>query len=799
MLLLLLLLAPCSATITIDPTHMAQVYDGHGALSAGASSRLLYDYEEPHRSDILDLLFLPNSGANMHMIKVEIGGDGQSTDGTEPSHMHYEDDLSCNRGYEFWLLEEARKRNPDIKTYALSWASPYWVGDQGPGGMDSYYTPQEIDYHIKWLECVKNNHSSIGNIDYIGNWNERPWGNANWTKQFKDAMDKAGFTNTQIIIPDGGGIGSIESAMDSDNVFHKDIGGIGVHYPCNHPAPELESKYNIPYWSSEDYSTVGNWDGAACWGRLLNQNYIRMNQTSTISWSLIWSVYQEGFSYFGNGLMYGMTPWSGYFEAGMPGSSNGGAIWTNAHTCQFVEPGWRYLPVHSNGSGYLQQGGSYVTLVDPTGTHFTMVLEKLEGRCLRCAGQVTETEAITFTLASSFNSAKLIMFLTNETHHFIEMTSPVITNSQFTVTIPKDSIITVSSWLNGQKKVFPDIPANKPFPVPYSDNFDSYPVDALARYFADNGGSFQVAMSPISSERESGNMVLKQWVKQENGVTRWGRNVDPVTLIGQDLNTAITVSVNVIVGAGAPPTPSPPAPKTYNLQNQFNKMCLDVKGEKTVDGTVVDVYTCVSQNNEEFVYNNNSGYIIEVGSGKCVTTDEEFCGKSATLCIATCKPDMSWNMLPDNTIRPRSQPGSCLQSAGKPLDSPVFVASCSSPATAQQSWINKTTGGGESTIPHAGICTGSDKSGYNGLCLLVYIENNNWELSLKGDVLAQGPIDGSVSEMWTSLKLMVSASEASVVVNGKSQTPVPLKSLPAGMVALRSGYNVAYFDDFSIA
>jgi hypothetical protein len=27
--------------------------------------------------------------------------------------MHYRDDLSCKRGYEFWLLEEARKRNPE--------------------------------------------------------------------------------------------------------------------------------------------------------------------------------------------------------------------------------------------------------------------------------------------------------------------------------------------------------------------------------------------------------------------------------------------------------------------------------------------------------------------------------------------------------------------------------------------------------------------------------------------------------------------------------------------------------------
>ena len=61
--------------------------------------------------------------------QVEIGGDSQSTDGTEASHMHSRDDLNCNRGYEFWLLEEAKKRNPEIVTYALSWAVPAWVGN----------------------------------------------------------------------------------------------------------------------------------------------------------------------------------------------------------------------------------------------------------------------------------------------------------------------------------------------------------------------------------------------------------------------------------------------------------------------------------------------------------------------------------------------------------------------------------------------------------------------------------------------------------------------------------------------
>lgn len=147
---------------------------------------------------------------------------------------------------------------------------------------------------------------------------------------------------------------------------------------------------------------MGDWAGAACWGRLLNQNFIRMNQTSTISWSAIWSVYNPGFPYFGNGLMYAMTPWSGFYEAGQPASSNGGAIWTNAHTCQFTAPGWRFLALNAGGgTGMLANGGSYVTLVPPAGGAFTLVLEKLEGPCLRCAGQTTTAETVSFKLGGS--------------------------------------------------------------------------------------------------------------------------------------------------------------------------------------------------------------------------------------------------------------------------------------------------------------------------------------------------------------------------------------------------------------
>ncbi len=70
---------------------------------------------------------------------MEIGGDTQSTDGTEASHMHSRRDLSCARGFEWWLLREARRRNPRILTYGLLWGMPGWVDNQTarhPQGFD---------------------------------------------------------------------------------------------------------------------------------------------------------------------------------------------------------------------------------------------------------------------------------------------------------------------------------------------------------------------------------------------------------------------------------------------------------------------------------------------------------------------------------------------------------------------------------------------------------------------------------------------------------------------------------------
>ena len=157
---------PC----VIDGSNPSLAFDGHGGLSAGATSRLLIDYPEKQRGEILDYLFLPNFGASLGVLKIEIGGDTQSTDGTEASHMHSRDDLSCTRGYEGWLAKEARARNPAVKIWSLSWGVPGWIGNIS-GQAASYFSDDNIHYQVEWVKCLRDQWGVVS--DYIGLWNER--------------------------------------------------------------------------------------------------------------------------------------------------------------------------------------------------------------------------------------------------------------------------------------------------------------------------------------------------------------------------------------------------------------------------------------------------------------------------------------------------------------------------------------------------------------------------------------------------------------------------------------------------
>src|SRR5208283_5570955 len=158
--------AAWAGTVVIDGRGAGQTFDGLGAISGGGgNSRLLIDYPEPMRSQILDYLFKPNYGASLQILKVEIGGDANSTSGAESSHMHSATDENYYRGYEWWLMEQAKARNPMIKLVALPWGAPHWVGN------GNYWSQDMIGYMVKWLQHAQSDHHLT--IDYVGGRNEK--------------------------------------------------------------------------------------------------------------------------------------------------------------------------------------------------------------------------------------------------------------------------------------------------------------------------------------------------------------------------------------------------------------------------------------------------------------------------------------------------------------------------------------------------------------------------------------------------------------------------------------------------
>ena len=152
-----------TTAIPVDGTAPGRVFDGVGAISGGGgNSRFLIDYPAAQRAAILDYLFKPGYGASLQVLKVEIGGDANSTDGSEASIEHSQGVVNCNAGYEWWLMEQAKARNPNIKLYALAWAAPGWTG--------SFWSQATIGYIVQWLTCARQHGLTI---DYLGGQPER--------------------------------------------------------------------------------------------------------------------------------------------------------------------------------------------------------------------------------------------------------------------------------------------------------------------------------------------------------------------------------------------------------------------------------------------------------------------------------------------------------------------------------------------------------------------------------------------------------------------------------------------------
>ena len=561
--------AAVSPPIVLDGRTAAHAFVGIGGLSAGGTSRLLYDYAEPQRSDILDLLFRPQWGGSLSLLKVEIPGDAQSTDGAEPSHWHARgESVDCGRGYEGWLLAEAAARNPDIVTYALPWAAPRWVGD-GHGDGKGFFSGDMIDYTLAWLSCVRNATEARGrrkDIDYLGCWNEKAWngGPLDYVVSLRHALDAAGFAATRIVLPDNGwGPGPLQKLVEdaqANATYGNAFDAVGVHYACDWPNANITEALGKAYFASEDWSTAGDWSGTGCFGRLLNRNYVRMNMTATVAWSLAWGA-NAALPFDGAGLLLANTPWSGAYSGGVRAGSLDGPLFAAAHTTQFAVPGWRYLSVPGGGSGVLPPAagnGSFVTLVPPTpGAHdFVLVIESLAGACLHCDAPATTDGVAVFATAGGLAGAgtPLHVWRSNSTAMFWrDADITIAADGTFAVPVPADTMVTVTTVAGAQHGV-PAAPPQPPapFPLPFADTFaGGGAADASPRFFSDQQGAFALRGG-----------ALRQVVPADPGPNRWtAEDVDPLTVVGD--GSLLDVEASVTASWAPPDAGAPPNVTTY--------------------------------------------------------------------------------------------------------------------------------------------------------------------------------------------------------------------------------------------
>ncbi|CAL1547008.1 unnamed protein product [Lymnaea stagnalis] len=532
-----------SGSYFVDDTFgLGRTYDGIGGLSGGsATSKLLIGYPQKQRDEVLDYLFKPHFAASLQILKVEIGGDAQASDATEASHMHVEWEENYERGYEWWLMKEAKLRNPDIKLYGLPWAFPGWLGN---GTQNPYRNNEKLaDYIFKWIHGAQVYHNL--KIDLIGIWNER-WCDTEYVKVLRKKLDDNGYSDIRIVASDLDF--GIVDFIKADSELASVVDYIGAHYP-GVVSPEDAKEIGIPLWSSEDFSTYNDEVGGGCWARILNQNYVQGLMTSTIAWNLIDSFFQ-GLPWDRTSLMTAREPWSGNYAVESP-------IWMSAHTTQVTEIGWHYLP-HGHGVGMLDGGGSYVSLVSPDLTELTIVVETMShdhSVCIRpdLPPYTVQEQKVTFILGGNF--AKItslnvwqskLKFNPGESSTYFQSLGPVpVINGKLSLTLGVDEIYSLTTLKTAMHGEYGLPPNSAPFPLPFVENFEEYPVSAEPYILAPQQGSFDVVDVGGDHKKVMRQMVLQPPIVWCQETLRYNGSLN---LLGRFNWTDVDIDVDVQVG-----------------------------------------------------------------------------------------------------------------------------------------------------------------------------------------------------------------------------------------------------------
>ena len=478
-ILLLLLLAggTKAQTIRLSAGASGKQFDGIGAVNGGgATSVLLKDYPEPQRSQIMDMVYKPMFGASVSAILVEVPGDGNSTQGSMPSHSHYQGDHNYLRGYMWWVMQEAKRRNSALALDATAWSAPAWVGN--------YWSDNMVDYYVDWLQGLRTVHGL--ELDALGCHNEKGW-NADFAKHLRKAMNENGFRDVKLHGFGNWGDSKMDflKRMQEDRELRDALDAICAHtFSEIQLTPEerrMAESMGKPIWNSEDHVYLPGFDCLISIVRCFNKNYIVSGATRVINWYDIGATYPlEPYSK-EPPMLIAQEPWSGHYYIRE-------ALWGYAHYGQFTSVGWKYI---DDGCLNLPGGGSMVTMRDPQTGDFSIIAETKGAK---------KPQKIKIEVADGLAAGKLCVWHSDSLQQFVRLKDITPKNRCFSITLKPNAVYSISTTTGQQKGSFDNIPLSRPFPIPYEDNFEQYENPSewgyLPHYLADLIGCYSLTPDP---------------------------------------------------------------------------------------------------------------------------------------------------------------------------------------------------------------------------------------------------------------------------------------------------------------
>ena len=523
-------------SLHLDGRASGAPFEGIGVVDGGgATSVLLKDYPEPQRRQILDLVYKPKFGASVSALYVEIPGDGNSTQGSMPSHKHTRDDLNYGRGYIWWVITEARRRNPRLSLDGAAWSAPGWVGDRGARyghAGELFFSQDGVDYYISWLNGLRDVYGLT--LDAIGIRNEKG-ASYDFAKAMRHALDAHGFAGVRLhgfdnwqddrfdFIKDMARDPSLRAALDIASAHVSPVEGTKV----SPEVQQLAAQMGKPLWNTEQHVYQAGFEGLLNTVKSFNEGHVTDGFTKIIDWYGIAGLYTlEPYSGEKEALVRANWPWSGQYIVNPK-------LWAYAHYGQFTDIGWTYL---IGGSGTLKGGGTFVALKSPS-DDYSIVLETANAK----NAQLVRIDT------SNLASGPLAVWRSTAADQFVRQPDVTLSNGVAMVRLEPRAVYSFTTTSGQQKGHFGAVPDAKPFPFPYRETFDGYGTPArwgyLPRYFADIYGAFELSRCP---QRKG--ICLHQAAPTQP--ISWAPGWLPYTIIGNDQWQDYAVSADIYLKSG---------------------------------------------------------------------------------------------------------------------------------------------------------------------------------------------------------------------------------------------------------